>query len=183
MLKHFHLYYNVIWSRCDFTFLEKMLTVILPYNEKICINLCMLGNFSCLCCHLLTFSKFFRNTIRVSNSLNPDQAWSGSKPFAIVKVLATGKEIMAHSQIMNLLGTISFSHFVAHLLCAYHIQPKKAHCMHNIFSNFYIHFWKQCWSRSAGFWWSQLIRINTVFNSNDKFISIMKLRYSEVCIV
>ena len=43
------------------------------------IILCMLGNFSCFCCHLPTFSKInffkksFRNTIRVSNNLNPDQ--------------------------------------------------------------------------------------------------------------
>ena len=39
----------------------------------------MLGNFSCFCCRLLTFFKFtfpknsFRNTIRVTNSLDPDQ--------------------------------------------------------------------------------------------------------------
>ena len=41
--------------------------------------LCRLGNFSCFWCRLLTFLKInflknsFRNTIRVSNSLNPDQ--------------------------------------------------------------------------------------------------------------
>ena len=40
---------------------------------------CMLGNFSCFCCQLLTFSKLtiskisFRNTIRVSNRLDQDQ--------------------------------------------------------------------------------------------------------------
>ena len=39
----------------------------------------MLGNFSCFCSHLLTFSKLtfsqnsFRNTIRVSNSLDSEQ--------------------------------------------------------------------------------------------------------------
>ena len=40
----------------------------------------MLGNFSCLCCHLPTFFKInffekksFRNTIIVSNILDPDQ--------------------------------------------------------------------------------------------------------------
>ena len=44
------------------------------------LTLYMLGNFSCFCFHLLTFfSKLtfskasFRNTIRVSNSLDPDQ--------------------------------------------------------------------------------------------------------------
>ena len=41
---------------------------------------CMLGNFSCFGCHLLLFfseiffsKKSFRTTLRVSNSLNPDQ--------------------------------------------------------------------------------------------------------------
>ena len=50
-------------------------------GEKRLINLtlCMLGNFSCLCCHLLTFLKptfsqnSLRNIIRVSNGLDPDQ--------------------------------------------------------------------------------------------------------------
>ena len=45
------------------------------------LTLCMLGNFSCLCCRLLNFFKinFFQkyfqesNTIRVSNSLDPNQ--------------------------------------------------------------------------------------------------------------
>ena len=43
------------------------------------LTLCMLGSFSCFCCHLLTFSKinfcknFFKNTIRVSNNLDSDQ--------------------------------------------------------------------------------------------------------------
>ena len=41
--------------------------------------LCMLGNFSCFCCCLLSFSKStfsknsFRNTLTVSNGLDPDQ--------------------------------------------------------------------------------------------------------------
>ena len=42
--------------------------------------LCMLGNFSCFCCHLPTFfinnffqKNYFRNTDRVSNGLDPDQ--------------------------------------------------------------------------------------------------------------
>ena len=42
-------------------------------------TLCMLGNFSCFCCCLLTFFKItfsknsFKNIIRVSNGLDPDQ--------------------------------------------------------------------------------------------------------------
>ena len=44
-------------------------------------TLCMLHNFLCICCHLLTFTFFkinifknsFRNTFRVSNGLDPDQ--------------------------------------------------------------------------------------------------------------
>ena len=43
---------------------------------KVKWTLCMVGNFSCYCCHLLTIFKInfsknpFRNTIRVSNSLD-----------------------------------------------------------------------------------------------------------------
>ena len=42
------------------------------------LTLCMLGNFSCFCYHLFCFFKInikksFRNTIRVSNSLDPEQ--------------------------------------------------------------------------------------------------------------
>ena len=43
------------------------------------LTLCMLGNFSCFCCSLLTFFKinffknFSRNTFRVSNNLDLDQ--------------------------------------------------------------------------------------------------------------
>ena len=41
---------------------------------KVRINCCILGNLSCFCCRLLIFSKYsFRNTIIVSNSLDPDQ--------------------------------------------------------------------------------------------------------------
>ena len=51
----------------------------LKLSDILALNLCMLGNFSCSCCRTLTFFKinFFknysRNTIRVSNELNPDQ--------------------------------------------------------------------------------------------------------------
>ena len=46
--------------------------------EKQELNLCMLGNFLCFSCRLLTFLKFnfrksFRNIIRVSNSFDPDK--------------------------------------------------------------------------------------------------------------
>ena len=51
-------------------------------SEIFSLTLCMLGNFACFFCRLwiffkkLTFSKkSFRNIIRVSNSLDPDQAW------------------------------------------------------------------------------------------------------------
>ena len=45
-----------------------------------CLSLSMLGNFSCYCCCLLIFfivnfsKNYFRNTTRMSNSLEPDQA-------------------------------------------------------------------------------------------------------------
>ena len=49
-------------------------------NISLYFTICMLGNFSCFSCHLLTFFKinFFkkilsRTTIRVSNSLDPDE--------------------------------------------------------------------------------------------------------------
>ena len=60
--------------------LTQMLNVIFTRMEAQAVSsLCMLGNFSCFNCRLLTFSKFtfsknsFGNNIRVSNGLNPDQ--------------------------------------------------------------------------------------------------------------
>ena len=46
-----------------------------PINISSYITLCVLGNFLCICCRLLTFFKikYFRNTIRVSNGSDPDQ--------------------------------------------------------------------------------------------------------------
>ena len=44
-----------------------------------CLIPCMLGNFSCFCCRLLTFSKltlsknYFRNPNRLSKDLDPDR--------------------------------------------------------------------------------------------------------------
>ena len=56
----------------------------LPYTI---LTLCMLGIFSCFCCCLLTFfkiiffsKKYLRNTISVSNSLDPDEAWHIVRP-------------------------------------------------------------------------------------------------------
>ena len=49
------------------------------------LTLCMLGNFSCFCCQLLFFKinffqkSSFRNTIRVSNGLDPDQDRNSAK--------------------------------------------------------------------------------------------------------
>ena len=61
----------------------------------------MLGNFSCVCCHLLTFielnfpKKYFRNTIRVSKSLDPDQEGRSVVPDlgpnCLQRLLAYGK--------------------------------------------------------------------------------------------
>ena len=46
--------------------------------SKFILTLGMLGKFSFFCCHWLTYFKInfssFRNTIRASNSLDPDQA-------------------------------------------------------------------------------------------------------------
>ena len=67
-----------LFNRSDaFSVLAVEFNMLLP---EITIK-CMLGNFSCFCCRLLMFFKinffdnfFFRNTIRASNSLDPDQA-------------------------------------------------------------------------------------------------------------
>ena len=47
--------------------------VCLVMNSLIYLTHCMLGNFSSFCCRLLTFFKINRNTIRVSNSFDPDR--------------------------------------------------------------------------------------------------------------
>ena len=49
------------------------------YQMMDTLTFCMMGNFSCFFCRLLTFFKItfsktsFKNTIRVSNGLDPDQ--------------------------------------------------------------------------------------------------------------
>ena len=50
------------------------------FQVGVSLTLCMLGNFSCFCCRLLTFFRnftfsmnSFRNTISVSNGLDPHQ--------------------------------------------------------------------------------------------------------------
>ena len=57
---------------------DKMLYSVMSHLDIHCfiiLTLCMLGNFSCFCCDLLTFFKSsFKNTIRVSNCLDPDQS-------------------------------------------------------------------------------------------------------------
>ena len=59
--------------------LAKIFLIMLFRKSVTVLSLFMLGNFSCFCCRLLTFFKktlsenYFRNTIRVSISLNPDQ--------------------------------------------------------------------------------------------------------------
>ena len=51
-----------------------------------CLTLCLLGIFSCFCrCADMFQNQFFsknsfRNTIRVSNSLDPDQALQNVRP-------------------------------------------------------------------------------------------------------
>ena len=42
------------------------------FKGKFYLTLCMLGNFACF--FVVCGKKSFRNTIRVSNSLDPDQA-------------------------------------------------------------------------------------------------------------
>ena len=70
------------------------------------VTLCMLGNFWCGCCQLIFFSKStfwknsFRNTIRVSNSLGPDQdlqIWTQ----AVFKVNGQMTKVVASRQSVN----------------------------------------------------------------------------------
>ena len=64
-------FYTLFWKQCRSHWYEAILFIT--------INFCMLGNFSCFCCRQLTLFKLtfwkiiFRNTIRVSNGLDPDQ--------------------------------------------------------------------------------------------------------------
>ena len=75
--------------------------------------LCMLGNFSSYCCHLLTFFKitffknYFRNTIRVPNSLDPgpDSVKDDLDPICLIWLSAddnkwqlAGKELSEESK-------------------------------------------------------------------------------------
>ena len=59
---------------------------LLFFTSSTYLTLCIMGNFSCFRCRLLTFSKFtfskktFRNIIRVSNGLDPDQEGHSVSP-------------------------------------------------------------------------------------------------------
>ena len=76
------------------------------------VILCMLGNFSCFCCHLLIFFKInlsknsFRNTIRVLNCLDPDQercfvsTYLG--PNCLQRLSADGKKVTASKKRVNI---------------------------------------------------------------------------------
>ena len=67
--------YTYSWDRRN-AYRQKVYGIV-PARGK--FTLCMLGNFSCFICGQLTFFKLifsknsFTNTIRVSNSFDPDQ--------------------------------------------------------------------------------------------------------------
>ena len=69
-----------------------------------CLILYMLGNFSDFCCYLLFFSKltfsknYFRNTIRASNGMEPDQDQMICKGYQQTTKVVTSKEIKANVQ-------------------------------------------------------------------------------------
>ena len=73
---------KVLITCIDFGLKGQIVFQICDNVTSMCIKslkLCLLGNFSCFFCHLLilksTFLKnYFRNNIRVSNSLDPDQS-------------------------------------------------------------------------------------------------------------
>ena len=76
-------YFCMFLSSADDSFFFKISNVLWFNSGSIGLILCMLGNCSCFyVCRLLTFFKInlsffkkkkFRNSIRVSNGLDPDQ--------------------------------------------------------------------------------------------------------------
>ena len=93
-------------SRKQNFFMMKLPHVLLIYQilktPSICLTLGMLGNFPCFCC-LLTFFKinffknYFMNTIRLSNSLDPDLGPNCFKGYQqTTKVAASKEELKAY---------------------------------------------------------------------------------------
>ena len=89
--------------------------------------LCILGNFLCYFCHLLTFTKStfskisFRNIIRVSNRLYWDQDLISIQPvykgYQMIKVAPNKKIVKSMTKYENVLQSFSWSllsHDVAH---------------------------------------------------------------------
>ena len=75
----FCLFVVVVFLFCFF-FKIRLTAIALAHEPILFLTLYMLGNFSCFCYRLLTFFKItfhkkksFRNTIRESNDLDPDQ--------------------------------------------------------------------------------------------------------------
>ena len=88
-------------------------------------TLCMLGNFSCFFCRLLLFSKLtfqrnsFRNTIRVANSLDPDQA----RHSGLIWVQTVCKDYQQMTKFTAGRQSVKGS------FCAYAVSTKKS-CVH-----------------------------------------------------
>ena len=80
----------------------------------------MLGNLSCFCCHLPTFfiinlfKKSFRNTIRLSNSLDPDQDRHSVRPgpkiifFSSSTQLSTEFIMLINTKMPTIVGILTF---------------------------------------------------------------------------
>ena len=75
-------------------------------SVSLLVTLCILGNFLCLSCRLLTFSKLtfskkcFVNTIRESNGLDLDQDWPDLGP-TVCKGFQQMKKVNASKERVN----------------------------------------------------------------------------------
>ena len=93
----------------------------LPVENRLILS--MQGNFSCFFCRLLIFSKStflknsFRNTIRVLNSLDPDQARHFAGPDLgpnCLQRLSAGKDLMTIFQMSVSVPNVFFGNGSLH---------------------------------------------------------------------
>ena len=95
-------YFEITWfisMAILYIYLPNILKLVFSFS----LTVCMQGKFSCFCCHLLTFFfKFsssknsFRNTIRVSNSLNPG---CELVPNCLQRLSADNKSLLSRKEI------------------------------------------------------------------------------------
>ena len=118
----------------------------------------MLGNFSCFCCHLLrllsklTFLKksSFRNTIRVTNSLDQDQDWRSVDPDLGQNCLQrSSAEVKSRWQLASWDGGLNFG-LSFQIVCMRGEGPGKTECLCRLGSAFAPHIFKISWAGLFG---------------------------------